>query len=68
MADRRGSVVVDTSDVKVTSVIANVVVDEGATLDEKALGALGYRQEFKRYGHLLRCHELVAVVGSTLTR
>lgn len=53
MADRKGSLVVDPHNVKVTTVFGNlheqVVIDENATLDEKTLGALGYKQEFKRY-------------------
>jgi hypothetical protein len=40
-------------DFHVTSVLANLrehaVLDDGATLDEKTLGALGYKSEFKRY-------------------
>lgn len=38
--------------VQVTSLMArehdHAVLGEGATLDEKTLGALGYKQEFKR--------------------
>lgn len=39
--------------VHVTSVLTpqheHAILDEGATPDEKTLGALGYKQEFKRY-------------------
>ena len=58
MAGRHGSVVVDERDVKVTSVFTkahnHAVIDEDATLDDKTLGALGYKQEFKRYEPGLR--------------
>lgn len=41
-------------DVHVTSLLTSqhehAVLYEDATLDEKTLGALGYKQEFKRYG------------------
>lgn len=42
-------------DVHVTSLLTDpqeqaAVLGEDATLDEKTLGALGYKQEFKRYG------------------
>lgn len=48
MAQRSGSqAVVDEHDVKVTSVFErshdHAVIDEDATLDEKTLGALGYK-------------------------
>lgn len=37
----------------VTSILSRqqeeAIVNENATLDEQALGALGYKQEFKRY-------------------
>lgn len=51
MTPRSGSIVVDGNDVKVTTIFAHehAILDENATLDEKTLGALGYRQEFKRY-------------------
>lgn len=53
MAGRHASVVVDENDVKVTSVFSRLhehaLIDENATLDDKTLGALGYKQEFKRY-------------------
>jgi hypothetical protein len=51
MADRNKSVV-DEGDVKVTTVFSDLhehaIIDEDATLDDKALAALGYKQEFKR--------------------
>ena len=51
MTPRSGSIVVNGNDVKVTTIFAHehAVLDENATLDEKTLGALGDRQEFKRY-------------------
>lgn len=50
---RQGSITVVSEDKPaVTSVFAsrgdNVVLEEGATIDEQTLGALGYKQEFKR--------------------
>ena len=50
---RQGSVtVISEGKPAVTSVFAdrgdNVVFEEGATVDEQTLGALGYKQEFKR--------------------
>jgi hypothetical protein len=43
---------IDESAVHVTSVFghngAHAVIEEGATRDERDLGALGYKQEFKR--------------------
>jgi hypothetical protein len=52
MAETKHTQVVDERDVKVTSVLSakhdHALVDENATLDEKVLVALGYRQEFKR--------------------
>ena len=51
MAERHKSIV-DETDVKVTTVFSDLhehaVIDDGATLDDKALAALGYKQEFKR--------------------
>lgn len=51
-ARRQGSVVVDEADVHVTSVLAkrheHAVLEDNATLDDATLGALGYKQEFKR--------------------
>lgn len=51
MAERNKSVV-DESSVKVTTVFSDLnehaIIDENATLDERALAALGYKQEFKR--------------------
>ncbi|EME83102.1 uncharacterized protein MYCFIDRAFT_153757 [Pseudocercospora fijiensis CIRAD86] len=47
-----GSHVVDEEKLRVTSVFQqtheHAVVDENATLDDQTLGALGYKQEFKR--------------------
>lgn len=53
-AGRKGSItVVDENVVGVTSVFAksgeHAILEEGATADEVTLGALGYKQEFKRY-------------------
>ena len=52
MATRRKEVVVDEKEAKVTSLFSqrheHAVIDENATLDERTLGALGYKQEFKR--------------------
>ena len=52
MADRQKSIV-DESTIKVTTVFSDLgehaVLDDNATLDEKALAALGYKQEFKRF-------------------
>ena len=52
--------VIDESTVGVTSVFArrgdHAVLEEGATKDEQNLGALGYKQEFKRCaGHSYFC-------------
>lgn len=53
MADKDADGIWTRNDVHVTSVLANLrehaVLDDSATLDEKTLGALGYRSEFKRY-------------------
>ena len=52
MAHNTGSRVVDEHAVHVTSVFSkrhmHAVVDEDATIDDETLGALGYKQEFKR--------------------
>lgn len=52
MAQRQGSTVVNEEDVHVTSVLTkrheHAVVQDTANLDEATLGALGYKQEFKR--------------------
>lgn len=49
---RQGSVV-DESRLNVTSVLTksheHAIVNDQASLDEQMLGALGYKQEFKRY-------------------
>ncbi len=49
---RKGSVSVDENKVGVTSVFTkrgdHAILEEGATGDEMTLGALGYKQEFKR--------------------
>jgi hypothetical protein len=51
MAERNKSVV-DENAVKVTTVFTGLhehaILDENATLDDRALAALGYKQEFKR--------------------
>jgi len=52
-ATRKGSItVIDENAVGVTSVFSkrgeHAVLEEGATADEVTLGALGYKQEFKR--------------------
>jgi hypothetical protein len=51
MAERNKSVV-DENAVKVTTIFTNLhehaVLDGDATLDDRALAALGYKQEFKR--------------------
>ena len=50
MANREKSVV-DESQVHVTTVFTDgehAVLDANATLDDKALAALGYKQEFRR--------------------
>lgn len=57
-SERKQSVsVVDENAVGVTSVFAqrgsHAILEEGATHDEVTLGALGYKQEFKRYVSLL---------------
>ena len=53
MDERKKSIVVDERDAKVTTVFSELhehaVLDENATLDERTLAALGYKQEFKRY-------------------
>ena len=53
MAERSKNVV-DENAVKVTTVFTNIhehaVLDADATLDDQALAALGYKQEFKRFG------------------
>ncbi len=55
MAERteRSKSVVDENAVKVTTVFTkqreHAVLDEDAPLDDQALAALGYKQEFKRY-------------------
>ena len=55
MAERHKGSVVDEAAVHVTTVFSELgehaVLDENATLDDKALAALGYKQEFKRYAH-----------------
>lgn len=55
MAERNKSVV-DEGAVKVTTVFTDLgehaVLDENATLDDQALAALGYKQEFKRFDRL----------------
>ncbi|GAB7346952.1 hypothetical protein MBLNU459_g2010t2 [Dothideomycetes sp. NU459] len=50
MSARNRSAAVGENDVKVTTVFSHehALLNEDATLDEKTLGALGYRQEFKR--------------------
>lgn len=49
-------------DLHVTSLLVgqheHAVLDEDATLDEKTLGALGYKQEFRRYDEL-PCHSFI---------
>ena len=54
MTERHGSVIVDENAVNVTSVFSRLhehaILDEDATVDEKTLAALGYKQEFKRKG------------------
>lgn len=54
MAHRQGSTVIDEGDVHVTSVLTkrheHAVLEDNANLDEATLGALGYKQEFKRQG------------------
>ena len=52
-APRKGSITdINEDKVAVTSVFASrgehAVLEEGATVDEQTLGALGYKQEFKR--------------------
>lgn len=50
----------DDNKIHVTSVLAqqheHAILDQDATSDEQTLGALGYKQEFKRCDH---CYELV---------
>lgn len=52
MAAMHGSKVVNEEDVHVTSVLTkrheHAVLDQNATVDDATLGALGYKQEFKR--------------------
>ena len=52
MADRNGKVAVDENATKVTTLLRTqderALVSEDANLDESALAALGYKQEFKR--------------------
>ena len=54
MAERNKSIIVDEAEAKVTTVFSELhdhaVLNADATLDEKTLAALGYKQEFKRYG------------------
>lgn len=51
---RSSSQAVDPNALHVTSVFGRehelAIINEDATLDEKVLLALGYKQEFKRYG------------------
>ena len=53
MTERHKGSVVDETAVQVTTVFSDLgehaVVDENATLDDQALAALGYKQEFKRF-------------------
>ena len=62
MAERNKSVV-DENAVKVTTVFTELhdhaILDDDATLDDQALAALGYKQEFKR------CDNLPAISSST---
>lgn len=57
MATGRRTSSISNKDVAVTSVLNKqhelAVIDENATLDDKTLGALGYKQEFKRSVELL---------------
>ena len=52
-SSRRSSEIVNSKALAVTSVLDNqhqlAVIEENATLDDKTLGALGYKQEFKRF-------------------
>lgn len=52
MAPRQGSVV-NEQDLHVTSVLTkrheHAVLEEDANIDDATLGALGYKQEFKRH-------------------
>lgn len=52
MAERQGSTAIDEKDVRVTSVLTkrneHAVLEDNADRDEATLGALGYKQEFKR--------------------
>lgn len=52
MAERQGSAVINEEDVHVTSVLAkrheHAVLEDNANIDDATLGALGYKQEFKR--------------------
>lgn len=57
-------------DLHVTSLLVgqheHAVLDEDATLDEKTLGALGYKQEFRRYDEL-PCHSFIHSIVSHIT-
>lgn len=50
--ERRNTVTVDESNLQVTSVFAgtgdHAILGDSANADEAVLGALGYKQEFKR--------------------
>lgn len=53
--EQRKDTTPDDNKMHVTSVLAqqhdHAILDEDATSDEQTLGALGYKQEFKRYDH-----------------
>lgn len=60
MAQRQGSTVVNEEDVHVTSVLTkrheHAVLQDTANIDEATLGALGYKQEFKRQDEDVQAH------------
>lgn len=62
--------VVDERDVHVTSVLTkrheHAVLEDNADLDDTTLGALGYKQEFKRQANRLRCRALDLTIGQGL--
>lgn len=53
--EQRKDTTPDDNKMHVTSVLAqqheHAILDQDATSDEQTLGALGYKQEFKRYDH-----------------